>query len=125
MSIMLGHRMLTAFYPRQRVMFKFRSDVSTETKDTFLRELRKLKELESVKAQRLVVGGPSLTDPIERSKGFELAILSLHEDLAALERYQASKEHHWVTTTYLWPYKDDVVRFDFEVAPEDEWMWEF
>ncbi len=76
-------------------MFKFRSDVSTETKDTFLRELRKLKELESVKAQRLVVGGPSLTDPIERSKGFELAILSLHEDLAALERYQASKEHHW------------------------------
>ncbi len=60
-----------------------------------LRELRKLKELESVKAQRLVVGGPSLTDPIERSKGFELAILSLHEDLAALERYQASKEHHW------------------------------
>ena len=76
-------------------MFKFRSDVSTETKDTFLQELRKLKELESVKAQRLVVGGPSLTDPIERSKGFELAILSLHEDLAALERYQASKEHHW------------------------------
>lgn len=76
-------------------MFKFRSDVSTETKDAFLQELRKLKELESVKAQRLVVGGPSLTDPIERSKGFELAILSLHEDLAALERYQASKEHHW------------------------------
>ncbi|KAL3484997.1 stress responsive A/B barrel domain protein [Aspergillus germanicus] len=106
-------------------MFMFRPDVGAQTKDTFLRELRKLKDLESVKAQRLVVGGPSLTDPIERSKGFELAIMSLHNDLADLERYQASQEHHWVTTTYLWPYKEDVVRFDFEVAPEDEWMWNF
>ncbi|KAL2831276.1 stress responsive A/B barrel domain protein [Aspergillus pseudoustus] len=106
-------------------MFKFRTDVSSKIKETFLTELRKLKALESVKAQRLVVGGPSLTDPIERSKGFELAIMSLHEDLAALERYQGSEEHHWVTTTYLWPYKEDVVRFDFEVAPEDEWMWKF
>ncbi|PYH78981.1 stress responsive A/B barrel domain protein [Aspergillus uvarum CBS 121591] len=106
-------------------MFKFRREVSTEVRETFVRELKKLKDLESVKSQRLSVGGPSLTDPIERSKGFEIALLSLHEDLAALERYQASKEHHWVTTTYLWPYKDDVVRFDFEVDPSDEWMWKF
>ncbi|GKZ40048.1 hypothetical protein AbraIFM66950_002086 [Aspergillus brasiliensis] len=106
-------------------MFKFRRDVSTEVRDTFVRELKKLKDLESVKSQRLSVGGPSVTHPIERSKGFEIALLSLHEDLAALERYQASKEHIWVTTTYLWPYKDDVVCFDFEVDPSDEWMWKF
>ncbi|KAB8207125.1 stress responsive A/B barrel domain protein [Aspergillus parasiticus] len=106
-------------------MFKFRPDVAPDVKNDFVRELKKLKDLESVKAQRLVVGGPSLTDPIERSKGFQFAILSLHENLDALERYQASQEHHWVTSTYLHPYKDDVVRFDFEVAPEDEWMWVF
>lgn len=76
-------------------MFKFRRDVSTEVRDTFVRELKKLKGLESVKSQRLSVGGPSLTEPIERSKGFEIALLSLHEDLPALERYQASKEHKW------------------------------
>lgn len=76
-------------------MFKFRPEVPQEHKDTFLCELRKLKELDCVKGQRLVVGGPSLTQPIERSKGFEIALLSFHENLAELERYQTSKEHHW------------------------------
>lgn len=23
----------------------------------------------------------------------------------------------------MFPYKEDLVRFDFEVAPEDEYMW--
>lgn len=77
------------------VMFKFRPEVSQEHKDTFVRELKKLKNLDCVKGQRLVVGGASLTDPIERSKGFEFALLSLHENLGELEKYQASKEHHW------------------------------
>lgn len=39
--------------------------------------------------------------------------------------YQASKEHHWVTQTYMFPYKEDLCRFDFEVAPEDEYMCDF
>lgn len=25
----------------------------------------------------------------------------------------------------MFPYKEDLVRYDFEVAPEDEWMWKF
>ncbi|CAM1511172.1 Fc.00g086850.m01.CDS01 [Cosmosporella sp. VM-42] len=77
------------------VFFKFRSDVSQEHKDTFVRELKKLKNLSSVKDNRLIVGGPSVTDPIERSKGFEYALLSYHENRAALDEYQASKEHTW------------------------------
>ncbi|KAL4959368.1 Dabb family protein [Aspergillus stella-maris] len=105
------------------VMFKFRPEVTAEHKETFVRELKKLKELDYVKGQRLVVGGPSVTDPIERSKGFEFALLSFHNTLADLEKYQASKEHHWVTNTYMFPFKEDLVRFDFEVAPEDEHMF--
>ena len=27
-----------------------------------------------------------------------------------------------VTQTYLFPFKEDLCRFDFEVAPEDEYM---
>ncbi|KAL4894016.1 stress responsive A/B barrel domain protein [Aspergillus ambiguus] len=107
------------------VMFKFRPEITQEHKDTFVRELKKLKELDCVKGHRLVVGSPSLTDPIERSKGFEIALLSLHENLTELKKYQASKEHAWVTSTYMFPYKEDLVRFDFEVAAEDEWMWSF
>ena len=29
-----------------------------------------------------------------------------------------------VTSQYLWPYKEDVTRFDFEVAEEDEHICE-
>ncbi|KAL0260669.1 hypothetical protein SLS55_004359 [Diplodia seriata] len=77
------------------VLFKFRPDVTAEHKATFVRELKKLKNLPCVKDNRLIVGGPSVTSPIERSKGFEFALISYHHDLAALEEYQASKEHHW------------------------------
>jgi hypothetical protein len=47
-----------------------------------------------VKYNRLLVGGPSITDPIERSKGFQYALLSYYHDREALAAYQASKEHH-------------------------------
>ena len=77
------------------VFFRFRADVTQAHKDTFVRELKKLKDLPCVKDNRLIVGGPSITDPIERSKGFEYALLSFHENRAALDEYQASKEHHW------------------------------
>ncbi|CAI6334905.1 unnamed protein product [Periconia digitata] len=107
------------------VMFKFRPDVSAEHKETFVRELRKLKDLSCVKDHKLLVGGPSISDPIERSKGFEFALLSFHQDRKALEEYQASKEHHRVTSTYLFPFKEDIVRFDFEVRDEDEHMCDF
>jgi hypothetical protein len=76
------------------VLFKFRAEVTDEHKQKFVTELKKLKSLPCVKEQRLVVGGASITDPIERSKGFEFALLSFHEDRDALAEYQKSDEHH-------------------------------
>ncbi|KAF7185766.1 hypothetical protein HII31_12868 [Pseudocercospora fuligena] len=76
------------------VLFKFRPDVTSAHKDQFQTELKKLKHLSCVKDHRLIVGGPSVTTPIERSQGFHFALLSYHEDRQALEEYQASKEHH-------------------------------
>ncbi|KAH6673289.1 hypothetical protein B0J14DRAFT_592974 [Halenospora varia] len=102
------------------VLFKFRSDVSPAHKSLFVSELKTLKTLPCVLDSRLVVGGPSITDPIERSKGFEFALLSYHRDRDALAEYQASKEHHRVTSTYMFPFKEDLFRFDFEVDGEDE-----
>ncbi|KAI8954968.1 dimeric alpha-beta barrel [Xylaria longipes] len=102
------------------VFFKFQADVSDDHKETFVTELRKLKNLPCVMNSRLVVGGPSITDPIERSQGFHFALLSYHKDRQALEAYQASGEHHSVTSKYLWPFREDVIRFDFEVDREDD-----
>lgn len=76
------------------VLFKFKPDVSAEHKETFITQLKELRKLPCVQGQQLIVGGPSITDPIEKSKGFEIALLSFHKDRAALEEYQASKEHH-------------------------------
>lgn len=78
-----------------------------------------------------MVGGPSITTPIERSKGFHYCLVSYHKDRAALDQYQASPEHHlsvnlgsslWtqtndarsVTSKYMWPFNEDLMRFDFE-----------
>ncbi|KAH8785533.1 dimeric alpha-beta barrel [Diaporthe sp. PMI_573] len=101
------------------VLFKFRPDVSQEHKDHFVAELKKLKALPCVQDAQLTVGGPSITDPIERSKGYEFALVSRHKDRAALAEYQASKEHHDVVSKLLWPFHEDVCRFDFETADED------
>lgn len=81
-------------YSHSAVFFKFRADVSAAHKALFVTELKKLKALPCVQGGRLIVGGPSITDPIERSKGFEYALLSYHRDREALAEYQASKEHH-------------------------------
>lgn len=115
-----------------------------EHRQTFVAELKKLKSLPYVKDGRLIIGGPSVTDPIERSKGFEIALVSYHAGKEALAEYQASDEHHrydtelgfyflWtnkaldcrVTSTYMFPYKEDLMRFDFEVDQEDEHMCSF
>ncbi|KAH8652240.1 stress responsive A/B barrel domain-containing protein [Xylariales sp. PMI_506] len=101
------------------VLFKFRPDVSEEHRAKFVSELQTLKDLPCVQSQQLVVGGPSITTPLERSKGFQIALLSIHKDPAALEEYQASKEHHKVTSELLWPFKEDVTRFDFEISESD------
>jgi hypothetical protein len=108
-----------------------------------LREVKTLKNLPSVKEGRLIVGSPSLTDPIALSKKFEFALVSYHENIAALEEYEASEEHHRyegctsavcnipinhlqsVTSTYMFPFDEDLCRFDFEVDPEDEYMCAF
>jgi len=79
---------------REAVLFKFRHDTSEKIKSTFLTELRKLRDLPCVLNHNLVVGGPSITTPITRSKGFHFCLLSYHKDAAALDEYQASAEHH-------------------------------
>lgn len=76
------------------VLFKFKEEVDESHRQTFAKELKTLKNLPCVKDQRLIVGGPSITDPIARSKGFQVALLSFHPDAAALVEYQASSEHH-------------------------------
>ncbi len=75
------------------VLFKFRPEVSAEHKSKFISELKTLKNLPCVKDNRLVVGGPSVSDPIESTKGFEFALVSYHDDRTALAEYQASVEH--------------------------------
>ena len=59
-----------------------------------MREAKALKNLPTVKDGRLFFGGPSLTRPIEMSNGYEFALISYHEDYAAVEEYLATKEHH-------------------------------
>ncbi len=76
------------------MLFKFRPEVADDLRTTFVRELKQLRDLPSVLNKRLVVGGPSVTDPIERSKGYHYALVSYHKDRAALDQYQASSEHH-------------------------------
>jgi hypothetical protein len=75
------------------VLFKFRADVGDKVRQDFLTQIKTLKALSCVKSQRLVAGGPSITTPIEKSKGFQYALVSYHEDRAALAEYQASSEH--------------------------------
>ncbi|CAH0038039.1 unnamed protein product [Clonostachys solani] len=101
------------------VLFKFKPEATEEHKARFVTELKKLRNLPCVQNQQLTVGGPSITTPIERSKGFEISLLSFHKDHAALEEYQASKEHHKVTSELLWPFAEDITRFDFEVNGDD------
>ena len=76
------------------VLFKFREDTSESIVTKFLTELKKLKYLPCVMDQKLVVGGPSITTPAARSKGFHFCLLSYHKDRTSLEEYQASPEHH-------------------------------
>ncbi|KAI1203415.1 hypothetical protein F5X97DRAFT_342009 [Nemania serpens] len=107
------------------VLLRFKPEVTQEHKDAFIREVKTLKNLPGVKDGRFIVGGPSLSDPIKWSMGFEFALISHHENLAALREYQAHKEHHRVTSTYLFPFDEDLCIFDFEVDPEDEYMCAF
>ncbi|KAI1173365.1 hypothetical protein F4777DRAFT_454910 [Nemania sp. FL0916] len=107
------------------VLFKFKPEVTEEQGEAFLREVKSLKSLSCIKDGRLFVGGPSLTDPIELSNGYKYAVVSYHKDLAALEDYQISKEQHRDSLPYSFPLDDELCRFDFEVAPEDEHMCNF
>lgn len=79
---------------RATVMFRFRPEIPQGHKDKFQTDLKKLKNLSCVKDHRLLVGGPSITEPIERSQGYHYCLLSYHENRKALDEYQASKEHH-------------------------------
>ena len=77
------------------VAFKFRPEVTFDHKAEFVKHLKQLKHLDCVQDHKLIVGGPTITEPVERSKGFDFVLLSYHKDIEALRTYQASKEHHW------------------------------
>ncbi|CZT04256.1 hypothetical protein WAI453_009681 [Rhynchosporium graminicola] len=102
------------------VLFKFKPAVTTLQREGFFKAAKSLKSLPCVKDGRLIVGGPSITSPISKSKGFECALVSYHNDLKAVEEYQASEEHEELKSTYVLPLTEDLVRFDFEVDHEDE-----
>jgi hypothetical protein len=57
------------------VLFKFRTKVSASHRSKFVSELKALRALPCVQDHRLIVGGPSITEPIERSKGFRASEL--------------------------------------------------
>ncbi|KAJ5365281.1 stress responsive A/B barrel domain protein [Penicillium concentricum] len=103
------------------VLIKFRPEVAQEHKDNVIREIQKMKEMNSIKGRSLVVGA-SITVPMERSKGFEIALVSFHENKTELEKYRNSEEHHRITSTSIYPFQDESIRFDFEVAPEDDFL---
>ncbi|KAF4762031.1 hypothetical protein HAV15_005375 [Penicillium sp. str.  len=90
------------------VLFKFRANVGNKVRQEFLSQIKTLKSLS-----------------FEKSKGFQYALVSYHEDRAALAEYQASSEHERVTSTYFIPYKEDLVRFDFETDQADETLLGF
>ncbi|KAF9884730.1 hypothetical protein FE257_001291 [Aspergillus nanangensis] len=107
------------------VMFKFRPEVTEDHRDSIIQDLKAMKAMDCVKGHRLVVGGPSINTPPERSKGFQVTLLSFHENIAELQKYRDSDEHQSITRTRIFPHTEDLLRFDFEVAPEDEYMWSF
>ncbi|KAH7346720.1 stress responsive A/B barrel domain protein [Rhexocercosporidium sp. MPI-PUGE-AT-0058] len=102
------------------VLFKFKPAATAIQREAFIKAAKSLKSLTSVKDGRLIFGGPSLTDPISKSKGFQCALVSYHNDLKAVEEYHASEEHERLKSTYVLPLTEDLVRFDFEVDREDE-----
>jgi len=104
------------------VLFKFKPTTTAAQKAALVTNLKTLKSLSCVKDQRLIVGGPSISSPITSSMGFENALVSFHESREKLVEYQHSDEHMKVVTEFLYPYKEEVVRFDFEVNEEDEAM---
>ncbi|CAG8984165.1 hypothetical protein HYALB_00008167 [Hymenoscyphus albidus] len=75
------------------VLGKCKPDITQEQKNEVVREIKSLKVQPSVKDGRLM-GGPSLSTPEERNKGYEFAFVSYHENLVALEDYQSTKEYH-------------------------------
>ncbi|KAL2069802.1 hypothetical protein VTL71DRAFT_14481 [Oculimacula yallundae] len=102
------------------VLFKFKPAVTALQREGFFKAAKSLKSLPCVKDGRLIVGGPSITNPIGKSKGYDCALVSYHNDLKAVEEYQASEEHEKLKSGFVLPLTEDLVRFDFEVDQEDE-----
>ncbi len=104
------------------VMFRFKTEVDQETRATVIAAAKEMKHLDSVMGHKLLVGSPSVTNPLTMSQGYDFALVSYHNDLEALTAYQKSPRHQHLVSSYLKPNLDDLVRFDFEVDKEDEHM---
>lgn len=77
----------------EAVLFKFKPAVTAVQRAEFVKNAKSLKSLSCVKDGRLIVGGPSITNPISKTQGYDCALVSYHEDLEAVEEYHVTKEH--------------------------------
>ncbi|KAH7397705.1 hypothetical protein BKA64DRAFT_753329 [Cadophora sp. MPI-SDFR-AT-0126] len=111
---------IIALLIRNAVLFKFKPTVTAGQRAEFVKLAKSLKSLSCVKDGRLIVGGPSITDPVSKSKGYDCALVSYHEDLEALREYHVTEEHEKLKTSYVLPLAESLIRFDFEVDQEDE-----
>ena len=75
-------------------MLKFKEEVTQEKKDEVVREHKALKNSPFVKGGRAILGGPSVTDDIKFSKGFDIAFVSYHEDLEGLRQYRSTDKYN-------------------------------
>ncbi|KAH8090974.1 hypothetical protein HD553DRAFT_21996 [Filobasidium floriforme] len=115
------------------VLFKFKPDHTAKISQ-FQTEIQNLSHLSCVTSERLVCQGP-VRVPVPPSsaptasassepetddalrQGYHLCLISHHPGLPGLAAYQSSAEHHDVTTRLMFPFKEELTRFDFLVDP--------
>jgi hypothetical protein len=56
-------------------------------------EVDMLNHLTGVEGGRMIIGGPSLMDHLERSREFQVVLVSHNERLATLQEYHTTREH--------------------------------
>jgi hypothetical protein len=86
------------------VCFKFRPEVSLGHINQFKEQIRALGQLACVKEGQLICSGPPSN--LENHQGYHLCLISYHVGLDDLAAYQASQEHHDVTSRLMFPYKE-------------------
>lgn len=92
------------------VLFKFKPETSQEAKDTVVKELEALKAMIPEVEMLRVVKNFS-----DRSKGFELMLISTFKTKEDLAVYGQHPKHLHVISTYIKPNLEDIIVGDSEV----------